>query len=134
MSQQRFNAIWEPRVGREATNLIRKRSWFALGQLAALAVIVVLAITLNGSLYYFVGLPVIAAYVIVYIVLLRRSNGRLAAALSHHLGVAIPPGNLPPVRSVQRFDKAVADLREGRPRRKKALLGGFIRVELPPKP
>jgi hypothetical protein len=131
MTNERFNAIWEPRVGTEATRLIRRRAWLVLSRLAASPVIILLAITLDSPLYYIVTFPLLGIYLIGVLLLMRRTNRRLAAALTRHLGVEITPQTLPPVRRAELFDRAVSSLREGRPGRKRSFFGGFIRIERP---
>jgi hypothetical protein len=131
MANERLNTIWEPRIGREATALLRQRSWLALTRLGLLAFIVVLAITVTGPLYYLVVLPVTGVYLFAYVWALMRINRRLADALSRHLGLPITPKNLPPVRRVEVFDRAVASLREGRPARDRSFFEGFIHIRTP---
>ena len=131
MPNERFYAQWEPRVGVEATQLIRKRSWLKVLRLAPFVSVVVLLLTVGRSLYYVVVWPLVFAFAIAYAWYQRSIDRRLADALSRHLGLAITPRNLPPVRNVESFDAVVSDIREGRPGRQKSFFGGFLRFGRP---
>jgi hypothetical protein len=126
----RFDAIWVPRIGAEAARLLRKRAWLALGRLALLVFIVVMAVA-RVDAYYAVVAPVAAAYLCVDFWLLRWLNRQIAAAASSHLGVEIPRGRLPSTRSAAQFDRAIEILKGTATGHETSLLRGFIKIRRP---
>jgi hypothetical protein len=99
----------------------------------ALAVIVIAALTLKGSYYGAVVAPVVVIASVVYVVGLIRINRKLATALTQHFGFAVKPSELPQFRSADHFDTWVTNTVAGIPPREKLLIGGLIKLRLPPK-
>ncbi len=52
MASDRFDGTWEPRVGREAADILRSRAKLAFIPVFMLIFIVASAVALHGSAYY----------------------------------------------------------------------------------
>ena len=131
MASENFYRIWEPRIGRDAANILKTRAWLAVLPFGFIVTTVVFALTLNDATYYIADGAVLVTGFGVMSYALPRINRRLAAAMSNHLGMNVT--SLPRFRSADRFDTWLANERAGKPRRERSFLGGFIRISLPPK-
>ena len=134
-SESSFHGIWDPRIGREAADILAKQRYVTLLAIPAAVALGLLTVSVRGPLLW-------AAYSLVLIVdvtpiwiLSHRTNRRLARAMSAHLGFEVTPGSLPSMKMqyIDQFDKWVTDTRSGTPRREWKIFGGFIRFSLPPK-
>ncbi len=96
-------------------------------------VAVVGVVTHGGTAYYTITMTAAVVLIVGYVVALRRAREPLAAALSQHLGLPVSAKHLPPLRSPQVFDKAVAKMRDGKPMNahQRSFFGGFVRIERP---
>lgn len=133
MASERYYRIWEPRVGRDAADLLRRRAKLVAFPIVALVVIVLMSITLKGSLYYIVTLPLVCILLLVFVVSVARLNRALAVSLRNFLRLEVTTKTLPSFRSAAGFDSWLRNAREEKPPRERSLFGGFIRVRLPPK-
>lgn len=132
MTDERFHATWDARMGPEAADLLGKRARLGLIPLAFFAVIVSAAAIGSGRFYGLVGLVAVLVTLGTYLPLQARANRRLASAMSSHLGFEVSPRALPRVMTTRVFEGLVRE-GQGAPRRQRSFLGGFIRVTLPPK-
>jgi len=131
VEDEQFFANWDGRIGHDAALLLRKRARWMPVFLADFVAIVVLAQVLNGSAYYLsAGLVLLLLFVELWY-FSARTNRRLAAALSQHLGFKV--GGLPSFRTVSRYDDWLADRQGSVPYREKRIFGGFILLRRPPK-
>jgi hypothetical protein len=103
-SGSRFYDAWDPRIGREAAGILKRRAWIVPVMLLGLAAIIVLAITAHGVAYGISAGLVAAAVIAPYLLFMRRVNRRLAAAMTGYLGMEVLPRHLPQFRSTDRFD------------------------------
>ena len=131
---RRFDATWVPRAGADAAARMRRLAVRrAMGVPFLLVVIVAAAVTKAGAAYYAITALVAIGLCTAYVVALRRARQPLAAALSAHLGLPISPKNLPPLANPQVFDRAISNMRAGKPMNahRRSFFGGFIRIERP---
>jgi hypothetical protein len=133
MAADRLAALWEQRLGADATSLLRRRARLGLVLLAGLILIVVAAAVLQGALYYVVAALLVLGEMAFYIVGVGHLNRKLASALADHVGLPVSPGHLPPFRRTGDFDRWLENQRSGAPPRESSFFGGFVRVRLPPK-
>jgi hypothetical protein len=107
--------------------------WRAMGVPFLIVVAVAAVVTHGGTSYFVITMTAAVALIVGNVVALRRAREPLAAALSQHLGLPISAKHLPPLRSPQMFDQAVANMRDGRPMNthQRSFFGGFIRIERP---
>jgi hypothetical protein len=102
--------------------------WFLV---LSVVMIIVGGTAMSESMYNEILLPVAIVLVCVVLVVLRVFNGRIAAAMSSHLGVQISARNLPSIRSPARFYRDVEVLKGTRAMTERSFLGGFIKVRKP---
>jgi hypothetical protein len=131
VDDETFYATWDPRIGHEAAVLLHKRArWFPVLFIDFIA-IVVLGQFFNGSAYYlWAGLVAVVLFAEVGY-MSARTNRRIAAAMSRHLGFHV--GGLPSFRTTTRYDDWLADQRGTAPYSEKKIFGNFVRLRLPPK-
>src|ERR1700724_641468 len=113
---QRFDSMWVPRVGEDAAAIMRRlalRRALCVPYLIVVAVVAVM--THGGPAHYAITMTAAVALIVGYLVTRKRAGDPLSAALSQHLGLPIPAKQLPPLRSPQVFDQAVANMRAGKP-------------------
>jgi len=127
----RFDRIWEPRVGAAAAALLRKRARLGWGVVAFWAFIIGMAAATSTTTYNEIALPAVALYLSVYFLLLRNINGQIATAMSAHLGIPISTWSIPPMRSARFFDRAVEVRKGTRVARETSLFGGFFKIRRP---
>jgi hypothetical protein len=127
----RFDRVWEPRVGSTAAGLLRKRAWIVVGWAVAFVAAFVIISATASSMYNEIVLPLTFVWICVSFLLLRWFNRRIAAAMSSHLGVQISTWTIPSIRNAERFDREVEVLRGVRPVKERSFLGGFVRIRRP---
>lgn len=126
-----LDATWGPRVGQEAAALLKRRARLGALPIAFLVLLVASALLLNDAAYYAVAAALYVGLIVVYVVLSRRVDRDLAAALTQHLGFPVSTQTLPRFVSASSFDTWLANQRSGRPPRRHSFLRGFIKIDLP---
>jgi hypothetical protein len=130
---ENFYGIWVPRIGREAAEILKRRSALALIPVGFIVGIVLVALTLHGVGYALAAGALVVTTLTMYLYLTPRFNRQLAIALSKHLGCEVNPRRLPQFRRATRFDAWLRAMQTGMPPRERSYFGGFVKVQLPPK-
>jgi hypothetical protein len=128
-----FYGIWEPRIGRDATDILRSRAKLSFIPVFMLVLIVAFAVALHGPAYYAAAGAVVVLGIPSYLVRLRSANRRLASAITDHLGRPVSSKTLPRFRTAAMFDAWMAHSQAGTPQRERSFFGGFVKIRLPPK-
>jgi hypothetical protein len=132
MGRAQLHSTWDSLIGYEATEILATRAMVGLIPVALVGIMVAAASSLSGGSYYAVVGASAAVLLPTYVRLQARSNRRLAAAMSAHMGVPVSHRVLPRLLT-RRVVEGILREGQGNPRREKSFLGGRVRFTLPPK-
>jgi hypothetical protein len=131
MANDRFYGIWEPRIGRDAADILKRRAWICLIPILFLVTLVVVAIAVSPAVYGLAMWPIAVVSSGAWIILLVRTNRKLAIAIGLYLGLQVK--SVPSFSGVRLFDRWLKATKAGVPMRELRLHGWSTGIFVPPK-